>query len=629
MKKIYLFLILAFSTTKVLPQYYIFDSIPDYLKTRADAVVRTDQCLFTLIKPGNAVMKIRKAVTLINEKSTGFRYLTVRYDKYSRVNYLKGIIYDEGGNMVRTLGFQDTYDISAMSGSDFYTDDRIKMMYFPIYKYPYTIEYEYEITYSSLLDYPTWQFQASPNVSVQQSGIQIVVPSEMKLRYYDEYLSSKVDSVSQEGKKIYTWHVENLAAYSKEESSIKHVFKSPYVTTAPVEFEYGGFKGSMSSWKEFGNWIFEINKDRDLLPPAEINTIKELTSKTNGIREKIKLVYEYMQSRTRYVSIQIGIGGYRPAEAAVVSKNGFGDCKALVNYTYSLLKAAGIQSFYTLVKAGNYVDEINTAFVNNEFNHIILCVPVQKDTIWLECTNQTMPFNYLGKFTADRYVLVITPQGGKLVRTPGYSGNQSQEKITGTLYLNVLGGTSGKLSSLYTGYNYDIAVGNFASQSEGEISKILYKGLKFNDFSVSSITYTGSKSENPSGKLSYSIDIRNFASAKDTRLYFNPSVNIQSYLPEEKDHLQIPYPDITKDSLVYYLPLNFTVEYIPPPKNIENEFGKFTYQLNKSDDKLVFIRTLELNKSDIPQEKYDIFRAFINSVARADREKIILVRKGS
>ena len=66
-----------------------------------------------------------------------------------------------------------------------------------------------------------------------------------------------------------------------------------------------------------------------------------------------------MQNNTRYISIQLGIGGWRPFEAAYVASKGYGDCKALSNYMYSLLKEAGILSYYTLVKAGAGEEDIN------------------------------------------------------------------------------------------------------------------------------------------------------------------------------------------------------------------------------------------------------------------------------
>lgn len=378
---IFLFLSLGLSC---LAQVYSFDSIPGNLRKNADAVVRTEQCSYTISKPGNAIMKIKTAVTILNKDGDYLRYLTVPYDKYSKVKYIRGYVYNMKGDLIKSMNYSDIIDMSVMSGN-FYTDDRMKVVRFPVNRYPFTIEYEYEIDYSSILGYPTWNFQGSRNVSVEKSGIQFILPAGMNLRYYGRSLKNNIDSALIDGRKIYTWQEVNIPAISLVRSLSTSFM--PELYTAPLDFEYAGIKGSMSSWKTFGDWVYSINKDRDKLPEKEINQVNSIVSKCRNDREKIRAIYEYMQSKTRYVSVQIGIGGYQTAEAASVSENGFGDCKALSNYTLALLKAAGIKSFLALVNAGSYQEDINTKFVDVQFNHVILCVPLQSDTVWLECTN--------------------------------------------------------------------------------------------------------------------------------------------------------------------------------------------------------------------------------------------------
>ena len=176
-------------------QSYPFDSIPENLKRRADAVVRSEQCLFTIVDASHAIEKNKIAITLLNERSYHYRYVKAYYDKTSKVNYLRGTIYDEKGNIIKVLGITDVYDMSAIPGGTFYSDDRMKFLYFPIYKFPYTIEYEYETEYSSLYSYPNWYFQNGPGLSVERSGIQFSVPKGTDFRFYEEDLKNNIDSV--------------------------------------------------------------------------------------------------------------------------------------------------------------------------------------------------------------------------------------------------------------------------------------------------------------------------------------------------------------------------------------------------------------------------------------------------
>ena len=378
MRKIFFSVCMLFIVLKVSAQTYPFDSIPDNLKRRAAAVVRSAQCQYTILKPGNAVEKVKIAVTILNEKAESYRFVSVFYDKFSKVNYLRGTVFDEKGEIVTVLGLMDVYDASAVTGASFYTDDRSRNLIFPKYKFPFTIEYEYEIEYTSILNYPYWHFQDNYNIAVERSGIQIIVPRDMVLRYYSKNLQNNVDSVITVDSKIYTWQEENIkAANPATYYSLQTVYSLPALFTAPMDFEYGGYKGSMRSWETFGEWKYNLIKGLDNLPQSELNKVSEITSRTQDPRERAKLIYEYVQSRTRYVSIQEGIGGYRPADATAVATNGFGDCKALVNYTKALLKAAGINSYYTSVKSGEDKN-IRRNFVANQFDHIILMCPYGK-----------------------------------------------------------------------------------------------------------------------------------------------------------------------------------------------------------------------------------------------------------
>jgi hypothetical protein len=624
MRKISFILILLACFSDGFSQFYPFDSIPENLRKGAYAVVRTSQCLYTVLSPGKAVMKVREAVTLLNDQAEIYRYVPLLYNKSSKVNYIRGNVYDEKGSVIKSLGPADIIDVSAVSGGSFYSDDRMKILRFPLYRYPYTIEYECEISYSSILSYPMWEFHEDVNTSVERSGIQYVLPADMRLKYYESNLNNTVDSIILKDKKIYTWEERNIPAVKSWWRSIGKVSMEPEVYVAPYEIDYGGIRGSMSSWKELGEFFYKLNKDRDALPDDEIAAVRAIVSKHPDRRDKIKAVYEYMQSKTRYVSIQIGVGGNQTALASEVVKNGYGDCKALSNYTMALLKAAGIESYMTLVKAGVKEADINTDFVDDQFDHVILCVPGSRDTIWLECTNQTSPFNYLGSFTCDRHVLMLTPAGGKLVKTPEYKKEQNLVERSGSIFFNTAGTSNARLKTAYHGYYYSDISRQYSLQSEDEMKRTLYSLIQYPDFTVSSASYKEDKSENPSSEFSYQVSIKGFGAASGKQIYFTPSLTISEYLPVDTFLLEITVPRINVDSITYWMPPNYSVESLPEDINLTNEFGSYKYSLRNIGERIILYRRLELNKGVIPVEKYPEFREFINNVARADRSVVAI-----
>ena len=129
--------------------------------------------------------------------------------------------------------------------------------------------------------------------------------------------------------------------------------------------------------------------------------------------KKVAVLYDYLQKNTHYVLVTFGIGGLQPYEASYVARNKYGDCKALSNFMVALLKEAGIKSYPVAIWGGEEEREFVKDFPSHQSNHIICAVPIEKDTVWLECTtSQFLPAGYLSWFTANRFGLLISENGG-------------------------------------------------------------------------------------------------------------------------------------------------------------------------------------------------------------------------
>ena len=131
----------------------------------------------------------------------------------------------------------------------------------------------------------------------------------------------------------------------------------------------------------------------------------------------MKAVYDYLAKTTRYVSIQLGIGGLQPITATDVCRTGFGDCKGLSYYAGSMGNELGIPATYTVISST--IERLLPDFSSaNQMNHVILQVPLPQDTLWLECTNPQLPFGYVHQDIAGHDALLIQPTGGSIYRLP-------------------------------------------------------------------------------------------------------------------------------------------------------------------------------------------------------------------
>ncbi|HMG68880.1 MAG TPA: hypothetical protein VK588_14375, partial [Chitinophagaceae bacterium] len=349
-------------------------------------------------------------------------------------------------------------------------------------------------------------------------------------------------------------------------------------------------------------------------------------------KEKIRLAYEYMQSNTRYISIQLGIGGWQPFDAKYVATKGFGDCKALSNYMYSLLKEIGIRSVYTIINAGDNAHVVNTDFPSPRFNHAILFAPLQKDTIWLECTNQTLSAGYLGSFTSDRYALAIDEQGGKLVRTPKYNMNENMKIRKITAKVEDEGSLTSTISTKYTGTQQDDIHGMINELSKDKVKEILNEELDFATYDVNKFDYKQLKNWNPSIEETLDVSVSNYASITGKRLFIIPNVVDRSHTKlkadeERKFDIELPteYEDV--DSVEIEVPNGYVAESIPQPVNIETKFGKYTCSIKLVGNKIRYYRTREQFSGTFPAKDYTDLVNYYDAVYKADRNKVVLIKK--
>jgi hypothetical protein len=367
---------------------YAFNTISPALLKNANVVKRMEEIRFEIKSTTQTTLRYKYAFTILNENGDKHAQFYEWYDKLSKIVSIEGSLYDASGKNIKNLKTKDIRDQSAVSDISLMEDNRIKIHNFYFKSYPYTIEYEVEKTFSHSFHFQPWLTQEDEFLSVEKTSYTLTCPVDYQIRYRAfNYKGAPVESI-EKNKKSYTWQALNIPAVVKEFASPRLAELTTTVFFAPAEFEIEKYKGNMSSWKEFGKFLYSLKENRDELPENIKQKVHQLTDGLSNDKEKVKALYNFLQQNTRYISIQLGIGGWQPFDAAYVADKGYGDCKALSNYMYSLLKEIKIKSLYALINAGKRDHYLMEDFPSALFNHAILCVPLKKDTVWLECTSR-------------------------------------------------------------------------------------------------------------------------------------------------------------------------------------------------------------------------------------------------
>lgn len=610
---------------------FAVSKISPALLKNANAVMRVDEQRFEVIHPGKAIEKNRYVVTILNEKGDKWSVFSDYYDKHRKINNIEGFLYDAEGRQIGKMKTRDAQDVSGVDEISLMDDNRVKHFSFMHRVYPYTVEFSSEIEITSTLFFPMWAAQPGELISVERSSMEITTPLDYQYRY--KVFNYRDEPVRQSGSKTKTdtWKVENLPALRIE--SFSPLFHE-YATMAifgPTAFKIEDYSGNMSSWKEFGKFVYALKQGRDVLPDEIRRKVHEMTDHLPDVASKINVLYHYLQKNTRYISIQLGIGGWQPFDAKFVAGKAYGDCKALTNYMFSLLKEAGITSYYTLVRAGRNATYLTTDFPSQQFNHVILCIPMQKDSTWLECTSQTAPAGYLGDFTNNRPALLINEEGGHLVMTKRYEAKENLQQRKLSAVLNDDASLNINSLTAYSGLQLHSVHGLINNLSRDKIKEYLQSQLDLPTYDIAKFSYEENKSLDPVIHENLEINVTNYANFTGKRLFIHPNVMNRSSIkltePEErKFDVVLQQGFLDTDSVTIQVPAGFVAETIPQDVKLTAPFGEYTSTIKFEGTQLTYYRKFLFRGGRFPPSAYTELVKFYEQIYKADRARVVLVK---
>ncbi len=608
---------------------YPVSQIPTELTVGADAVIREMNTNVEVFSPEKVLYEIKYVITILKESGKDKAMFRASYDKFSSVSNISATVYDGEGNKVKTIPQSEIGDFASVSGYSLYEDDRVKIIDPKYSVYPYTVEYSFIRKCNSAYYLRGWSALQGYNTSVQSFSYRFLSPEDFKYHFKEYNITQPEEKEVVEGKILRSWHFNNYKAIQEEVLSSFSEEYVPEVIIVPEQFVMDGYAGNLSSWNDFGLYINKLNEGKNDIPKETVEKVKGMFIEGMSDYDKIGVAYKYSQDKNRYVSIQEGIGGNQPFSAATVDRLSYGDCKALSNYVVSLLKELGYDAHYTLVYSGEG-QNTDKEFVNDYFNHIIACVPLENDTVWLECTSSHYPCGYMGGSTDDRNVLLVKDGGGEIVRTPSYSVKDDNVYTKAIVNINIE--EASKISShiVYKGVHFSEELG-LTLMDETDRRKSIIKSINIPNFELDDYKVTPFKERKPRIEKDLDILIPVFGSMMGDRLIFqlnlmNQLTNTPPYSRNRVSPVLISRPYSENDSIAYNIPEGFKMEALPKEVHMVSEFGEYHSSAKLIDQSIIYEREFIINKGHYPKEKYNDFVEFVESVAKNDEAKAVLIK---
>lgn len=604
-----------------------------------------------------SIEKESRTIIVLNRKGLEDAVFYCGCDMFRSLQKFSGEIINASGQSVRKIKKSELQ--KSEYSSSLTTDD-----YFYYYEcnypsFPFTVKYEWEMKCNNgLIGYSTFIPQMSFNQAVEKATYRIELPTGQGCRYRElntqgvgnqskeagnkeaatkEAESKSIEgqgiqvkeSTGAEGQQIIEVTAQKLPPILKEPFGPSFAELFPRVYFAPSAFKYDKSEGDLSTWQKYGEWQYKLLDGRDLLTEPFRAKLHELTANCSTDRDKVKAVYDYLAKTTRYVSIQLGIGGLQPIAATDVCRTGFGDCKGLSNYTRAMLKELGIPSTYTVISTTNerLLSDFSSA---NQMNHVILQVPLPQDTLWLECTNPQLPFGYVHQGIAGHDALLIEPAGGRIHRLPTYPDSLNTQCIVADITLSPTAEAKISVNEISRLFQYESEAGIVYLQPNKQKDRIR-SDINLSQADILNLQIKECKETAPSITFNYSVSSNQYGNKTGNRLFIPanifrkgfsvPSVTKRTY----PIHINYGYSDT--DSIRIHLPDGYTIEGLPKPIDVESKFGSFHSTVEVKEKEICVVHHLFMPKGIYAPDEYVAFIAFRKLVAGQYGGKIILKKE--
>ncbi|MBO4754838.1 MAG: transglutaminase domain-containing protein [Bacteroidales bacterium] len=569
-----------------------------------------------------ATLRERRVTVIRNNHGDSFAVFQCWCRPGDDLSRFSGEIADAQGKVIKKIKKSDL--TRSEYSTEFQSDDFFYFYQYTPTSYPVTVTYEWEEKFTGgLRAYPLFMPQMRYDVDVREATYRFIATPDNTMHWHARNFTPDVVTREEGNKQITEFSLRDLPAvkaYSFGQDIDELV---PSVILSPLSFTMEGFACDMTNWETFGKWVHSLRQGRDVLPDAVKQKVHALTDTCTTDRSKVETIRRFMGDNTRYVSIQLGIGGYQPMTIDDVVKKGMGDCKALTSYFCTMLNEVGIPANYALIST-EYKDMFPDFPSFSQLNHVIAQVPLPNDTLWVECTNARVPYDYRPSSWAGHEALLITPEGGKLARVPVIPDEENNENNVIRIAIEENG--NARVSLFSTEYNlcfeHDMPL---ALMSSAEQRKVLLESL---NMPKSSISVLDVKTEGKKLSLKLEAISEGFGRVSGSRIFVPFSLRPYSALrnPKEPAHVidleKAGY--VSTDSIVIVLPEGYAIESAPKSQTVTSEFGNYSLECNVEGNEVSLVCVLKIKSGIYAADLFEQWVAFRKVVSSICSGKIII-----
>lgn len=605
----------------------------------ANAVILFDDQETNVKDNGEIETTYRRAYLILRPGGKSEGTLVVPFDSQMKITSIRGWCIPKTG---KEFEVKDKDAVEISFDEEFYSDSRHKVLDIPAPLPGNVIGYEYKQKSRPFVLQDEWWFQS--NLPVRLSRFTVNLPPGWKFKSYWMHYpeqSPKIETGSE-----MQWEVENVPAIKEEVAmpALRAIVGRMGVTYAPPS----GFAAlGPVDWQQIGKWYEGLATNSVQATPEIQQRVKEVTSGSATWMEKAQALATYVQSHIRYVSIEIGIGGYQPHTAGDIFKHQYGDCKDKATLLRVMLHEAGIESYYALAQVDRGI--VNPEFASAiTFNHAILAIRVPDDAptqnlfalvndaklgklLFFDPTSSYTPFGYLPPYLQENYVLLASSQGGELVHLPLEPPSTNRIVRTAKLQLNLDGSLTGVVDEQRIGAEATTEREHLLSHPGADRTKVIedFLGSFLGGFRLTKATTSTLDSVSTTLNVHYEFTAEHYAKSAGDLLILRPRVlgeKVSSLSETEARKFPVEFDEasLQTDDFEITLPPGYSVDDAPSPVKSDAGFASYTSEVQVTPGKIHYTRTYQVNQVMVPADQIAALRKFNRQVAIDENASVVL-----
>lgn len=577
----------------------------------------------------------------------GRRYGTVRadFDSETKINFIHGWCIPAQGKdyEVKDKEAIETALFGVQDG-ELMSDLKSKVLTIPASEPGNIVGYEIEQEVHPYVIQDIWSFQHA-DVPVREAHYTLQLPAGWE---YKAVWVHHPETAPSTASGQWQWVVKDVKAIKPESAMPPREGVAAQMIVSLIPPGGAGNKG-FESWADMGRWQSGLIQGRRSASPEIKQRVADLTKGDGTPLAKMRSLARSVQKDVRYVAIQLGIGGWQPHPAADVFTHKYGDCKDKATLLSAMLQEIGVESFYVSINTTRNAVTPETPAVR-WFNHVILALRLPESVkdpslravldhpklgrlLFFDPTDEWTPFGFLRGELQANYGLLVTQDGGELVKLPQLPAELNGVVRTAKLTLTASGTLSGDFVEQRNGdYGTEQRASLKSVSKDADRIKFLESLISHSlpTFQITKASLVNLNQTDQPFSYQYSLVAENYAKTAGNLLLIRPrvvGVN-SSDLLETKEPRKYPVefdgPWKNSDTIEIALPAGYEVDDLPPPVNADYSFASYHSKTEASGNTLKYTRTFEVKELTVPVSKAEDLKKLYRVIASDERNTAVL-----